>query len=263
MSRYSRGFRKEDDSIKIDPLNGYNNNDNLFLFKKSIPKPLKKICRRFVDFFEWDSYYQKSWSQEGEDLILSRVFGSKRTGFYVDVGAHHPFRFSNTYKFYKMGWRGINIDASPGSMETFKKHRKRDINLEIPVGLELKPLNFYIFNEPALNSFDKIISLKRNNAQNDNKIIKTIPLESRKLSDILEEYLPPGQEIDFLSVDAEGLDFEVLKSNDWHQFSPSIVLVEILPGKHSTIENFMLNQGYMFYAKSGNTVFYSKEPETL
>ena len=212
---------------------------------------------------KWDRYFQKSWSQEGEDLILSRFFGNKRKGFYVDVGAHHHFLFSNTYRFYKMGWYGINIDASPSSMETFKKYRKRDINLEIPIGLASKPLNFYVFNEPALNSFDEIISLKRNNAQNDYKIIKTIPLESRKLSDILEEYLSPGQEIDFLSVDVEGLDFEVLQSNDWHQFSPSIVLVEILPGKHSAIENFMLNQGYMFYAKSGNTVFYSKESETL
>jgi len=230
---------------------------------KYIPSKLKKVLKFSRDLFQWDSYYQKSWSQEGEDLILSRFFDGKQNGFYVDVGAHHPFRFSNTYRFYRMGWHGINIDASPSSMETFKKYRKRDINLEIPIGLASKPLNFYIFNEPALNSFDEIISLKRNSAQNDYKIIKTIPLESRKLSDIFEEYLPPGQEIDFLSVDVEGLDFEVLQSNDWHQFSPSIVLVEILPGKHSTIENFMLNQGYMFYAKSGNTVFYSKESETL
>jgi len=54
----------------------------------------------------------KSYSQEGEDLILLRIFEKKRIGFYVDVGSHHPFRFSNTYLFYRLGWRGINIDAN-------------------------------------------------------------------------------------------------------------------------------------------------------
>lgn len=235
------------------------NNCNFFLFKKSIPKPLKKICRRFIDFFEWDSYFQKSWSQEGEDLILSRFFGNKRNGFYIDVGAHHPLRFSNTYKFYKMGWRGINIDASPGSMDVFKKYRKRDINLEIPIGIEQKILNFYIFNEPALNSFDEIISMERHNAHNGYKIIKTIPLQTSKLSDILEAYISPEQQIDFLSLDVEGLDYEVLKSNSWDVHRPGIVLVEILPGNYSKINDFMINQGYIFHAKTGNTVFYTKK----
>ena len=57
----------------------------------------------------------RSYSQEGEDMILRRIFGDKRLGFYVDVGAHDPRRFSNTYYFYKRGWRGINIEPRPGS----------------------------------------------------------------------------------------------------------------------------------------------------
>lgn len=61
----------------------------------------------------------------------SKSFRKKKIGFYVDVGAHHPMRFSNTYFFYRMGWSGINIDAMPGSMKEFKKYRRRDINLEL------------------------------------------------------------------------------------------------------------------------------------
>lgn len=78
-------------------------------------------------------FHTKSYSQEGEDLLLSRIFGDKKDGFYIDVGAHHPFRFSNTYLLYKRGWRGINIDAMPGSMKLFNRFRPRDINIECGV----------------------------------------------------------------------------------------------------------------------------------
>ena len=66
-------------------------------------------------------------------MILRRIFIGKLTGFYVDIGAHHPKRFSNTYIFYQRGWRGINIDAKPGTKEVFNKLRPRDINLEVPI----------------------------------------------------------------------------------------------------------------------------------
>jgi len=82
-----------------------------------------------------------SYSQEGEDLILERFFEGMNTGFYVDVGAFHPKRFSNTYIFYKKGWHGINIDARPGSMKLFNFVRPRDINLEIPISNEKKRAN--------------------------------------------------------------------------------------------------------------------------
>ncbi len=66
-----------------------------------------------------------SFSQEGEDMLLRSIFVDKSTGFYVDVGAYHPQRFSNTNHFYLAGWRGINIDAMPGSMEPFHQFRPR------------------------------------------------------------------------------------------------------------------------------------------
>ncbi len=82
---------------------------------------------------------------------MSRYFENKKTtGFYVDVGAHHPLRFSNTYKFYKRGWHGINIDAMPGSMDLFNRLRHRDINLERAVSDSKQILTYYAFNEPAL-----------------------------------------------------------------------------------------------------------------
>jgi FkbM family methyltransferase len=161
-----------------------------------------------------------AFSQEGEDLILNRIFSGKHQGFYIDIGAHHPVRFSNTYLFYKMGWRGINIDAMPGSMKPFQKHRSRDINLEVPINSTSTEIDFYIFNDPALNGFSKELSLKRDSESEIFKIEKTLKLKTYRLDEILNKHLPKNQPIDFMSVDVEGLDLEVLKSNNWEKYRP-------------------------------------------
>jgi hypothetical protein len=106
--------------------------NRLTKWQKSIP--LKNFVKRSISFAIWDQWSKHSWSQEGEDLILQRIFEGQTTGFYIDVGAHHPRRFSNTFSFYRLGWQGLNIDAMPGSMVAFEKDRPPDINLEIGIG---------------------------------------------------------------------------------------------------------------------------------
>ncbi|MCD7914177.1 MAG: hypothetical protein LUG96_02180 [Tannerellaceae bacterium] len=68
-------------------------------------------------------YGSTSYSQEGEDIVLNFLFENKEgyKGFYVDIGTHHPFRFSNTAYFYKQGWQGINIEPTPGAIEVFNR----------------------------------------------------------------------------------------------------------------------------------------------
>src|SRR5689334_1853966 len=95
-----------------------------------------------------------SYAQEGEDLVLRRFVEERRTGFYVDVGAHHPTRFSNTYFFYEQGWRGINIEPAPEAAAAFIRLRPRDINLQVGVAEATGFRTYYIFNETALNTFD-------------------------------------------------------------------------------------------------------------
>jgi hypothetical protein len=130
----------------------------------------------------FDGYALKSYSQEGEDMILRRLFEKQKKGFYVDVGAHHPKRFSNTFFFYKNGWRGINIDAMPNSMCLFNKIRPRDINIEIPISDKKQKLKYYMFNEPALNTFSKEIAEKRAD-KNDYKIISEKEMETSTLEE--------------------------------------------------------------------------------
>lgn len=201
-----------------------------------------------------------SFSQEGEDLLLMSFFqelSAGYKGFYLDIGAHHPFRFSNTYAFYERGWSGINIDACPGSMKPFNEHRRRDINLEVAVGSGNKPLKFYCFNEPALNTLDKTIAESRD-GKNGYRITGTVDVEILSLEKILDKYLPPKQRIDFLTVDAEGVDFDILNSNDWTKYRPGFILVETVysAGDRNPVQSLLLSQGYQIVGGTMRTSVY-------
>ncbi len=206
-------------------------------------------------------YLNESYAQEGEDNILYRLFENRESGFFIDVGAHHPMRFSNTYKFYKMGWRGINIDAMPGSMEPFKLIRPEDINLEIPVSDVEEESSFYIFNEPALNTFSEAMA-KACDGKDNYKIEKVVTIKTQRLDNILDQYLPPGQPISFLSIDAEGFDHKILLSNNWDKYRPEVVLLESDEGftgiVNSALYKFMHEKGYEIIAKTVKTYFFKQ-----
>ncbi|WP_216647443.1 FkbM family methyltransferase [Chitinophaga sp. SYP-B3965] len=222
------------------------------------------LIYKALKYISWDFKFSEiCYSQEGEDMVLQRFLGDKANGFYIDIGAHHPIRFSNTYKFFKRGWRGINIDAMPGSMERFRKLRKEDINLELPLSDKKEVLNYYIFNEKALNTFDETEARKKDGV-NGFKITDVRSLETSTLTDVVNKYVPAGQSIDFLSIDIEGYDMKVLKSNDWNKIRPEIVLIEDL---NSSIEDslqgeqfrFMKSVDYKLIARTFNTAFYKNE----
>lgn len=239
--------------------------NRLFLLAKVILQPqfLSPIRNVFKNIRY--RYGEKSYSQEGEDRVLARLLfklhggQSSNSGFYIDIGAHHPHRFSNTFLFYKEGWRGINIDAMPGSMRIFRKMRPRDTNLEIGVGKESSSMSFYIFNEPALNTFDSTLAEARN--VGDWHVKSVVNVEVEPLSKILSEYVPDGETIDFMTIDVEGLDLDVIQSNDWKKFRPLVVLAETLDKSMEELVSdplvcFMRNQDYVLYAKTVNTSFF-------
>lgn len=236
-------------------------NDIIEFLKKLTLAPARNTLKNLFDAVSWDSWACRSWSQEGEDRILNRIFEQQEFGFYIDIGAHHPRRFSNTYLLYRRGWRGINIDAMPGSMRAFNKIRPRDINLEIAIADRQTELDYYIFNEPALNGFSRDLSQERHAAASGYVIEDVIKVEVLQLHEVLHQHLPACQSIDFMSVDVEGLDFQVLKSNDWNRYRPTYVLVEVLESslheiEKSEIGRFMRVTGYILFAKCLNTVFF-------
>ena len=204
-----------------------------------------------------------SYAQEGEDLILARMFAGIENGFYVDIGAHHPFRFSNTYLLYLRGWKGVNIDASPGSMKLFDIHRPRDINIEALVGLGEKSQKFFLFDEAALNTASPQVLQERLTNDTSYRLACDITVTPRPLSAILAEVIPKEQNIEVMSIDVEGLEMEILQSNDWKMFSPKVVLLEQLncdivsaPSHPTTL--FLADHNYKLIFKSYNTSFFER-----
>lgn len=226
--------------------------------KNFIRAKFHKATKRMVRWM--DPYVRFSYAQEGEDLVLMRIFEGNRDGFYVDVGAHHPQRFSNTYCFHLQGWVGINIDANPDAIELFERYRKSDINVQVGVSDQPGVLTYHFFDDPALNSFDaELVGWRLRNTPY--QVVRTCEIPVERLETILSKHLPEGKKIDFLSIDVEGLDYAVLTSNDWDKFRPKCVLVESLASSvegvfEGDLYQFMKKQGYEFYAKTVNTLFF-------
>ncbi|MGO9359095.1 MAG: FkbM family methyltransferase [Xanthobacteraceae bacterium] len=193
-------------------------------------------------------------------MVLRRLFERQTSGFYVDVGAHHPFRFSNTCYFHRRGWRGINIDPNTDAIEAFRRTRPSDINLCVGVAGTPGDLTFHFFNEPALNTFDADLARERALLPGY-RVIQTRSVPVRRLDDLLSEHLPQGQTIDFLSIDVEGLDLAVLRSNDWTRFRPTVLLVEahertVAAAENEPVHHFVTEAGYGMIAKTLNTLIY-------
>lgn len=194
-----------------------------------------------------------SFSQEGEDIILDNLIG-KDTLFYVDIGALHPYRFSNTMRFYCRGCNGINVDATPGSMTKFNKWRKRDINIEAAITDNSgETLSYYMYKEGALNTFDKnrVDYLKTKGYESfDVREISTL-----SINDLLEKYLPEGQKIDFLDIDVEGFDEKLISSLDYSRFKPFYILTENFE-IDSPSNNILKRNGYKMVSFTGRTAIY-------
>lgn len=199
-------------------------------------------------------------------MLLERFLEGKNRGFYVDVGAHHPKRFSNTYRLYRHGWRGLNIDAMPGSMSQFKRTRSRDVNVEAAVASGRRDLTFFVFTERALNTFDS--ELARQRSVGPSKIVRQVLMTTQPLSDLLDKHVPGGTEVDVLNIDVEGYDLEVLESNDWTRYKPTFVLAEC-PNTASLedalshpISLLLFGQGYRMVGKTMNTAIFKTAEST-
>ncbi len=225
----------------------------------TLARAARRIARRFRPH---ESYL--SFSQEGEDMVVRSILMDKQPGFYVDVGAHHPDRYSNTAWFYRHGWRGINIEANPELCEKLMQARPRDITLACGVGTEEGELDFFLFSEPAVSTFDPDVAAAYEHRNNDWRVVSRIPVPVRPLAGILHEHVPQGTVIDLLSVDVEGFDFDVLQSNDWDCFAPTVVLVECHGNSCESVSadpvaGFMADRGYVAVAKTFSTVVFMKE----
>ncbi|GAB4010120.1 MAG: hypothetical protein Fur0010_02070 [Bdellovibrio sp.] len=188
-------------------------------------------------------------------MILRSLLGDRSEGFYIDIGAHHPIYYSNTYHFYLKEWSGLNIDALPGSMELFRKLRPRDINIEACISnQDGDNVTFFQFSKPAINSFDPNYAEELINK--GEVLVGKSQLRTKTLKAILSENNLSSKKIDFMTIDIEGVDSIVLKSLDFNLIRPRIIVFEdhrynLMKPEDSELLRFLIENKYQLVAKTG------------
>lgn len=203
------------------------------------------------------------FSQLGEDGILLHYFHDKNDGFYVDIGAHHPFRHSNTTCLYELkNWQGINVEPDRPHTEILQQHRPRDINLPCAIGPETGKMEFFEFVDGVFNTVDPA-RVEQVYRQFGIRPIATRTINVITLDALFGKFLPPGRTIDYLNIDAEGLDVEILRSNDWSRYRPQLISVEdhsldLGRVEDSATYEFLTKQGYGLHSHCVVTSFYER-----
>lgn len=221
----------------------------------------RKIYWKFYSFFIDKTFEPKmSYSQNGEDIIISGIFESlsRHRIFYLDIGGYHPYSGSNTALFYQTGSNGIVVEPNPELFRQFSQKRPRDISLNIGVSTYSGDQDFYLSPSGALGSLIKDESVIRS----DDERIESLTVPVLTVQDIVTRYAD-GKDIDYISMDIEGMELPVLESIDFSLIHPIVFCIETIhysknrkKEKRVDILNFMEKKGYFIYADTYiNTIF--------
>jgi tetratricopeptide (TPR) repeat protein len=205
------------------------------------------------------------FSAFGEDGVIWHLLRSIKGGFYVDIGAHHPVRMSNTALLHNYnGWSGINVDADQRYIDEFNLLRPNDINICCGVGAQAGKATMAIFADGAINSFDPK-EIEKSQTKGGREVAELRELDILTLAYILDTHVPAGKTIDILNVDAEGWDTAILGSNNWTRYRPALILVEdhtmaLTNVERSATYRLLRGQGYELFSQTLATSFYRPVP---
>ncbi|MES1218415.1 MAG: FkbM family methyltransferase [Bacteroidota bacterium] len=219
-------------------------------------------------------HMRRSFSQSGEDIIISDLFTRLgiSTPSYLDIGANEPVSLSNTYRLYTRGSQGVCVEPNPVLFEKLQQKRKRDICINAGVSFdEQKEALYYIFPEKlhGLNTFSKTdAEFWENTGTKEigrSSIEKKIIMPLVNINDIIKKYLLPYP--NFISIDVEGLDLQILKTIEFENYKPEAFCVETLGYaennkeiKNQDLIDFLKSRGYFVYADTYiNTIFCRKD----
>lgn len=211
--------------------------------------------------FMEDQGQKIGYSHFGEDHIVNFILGPDRDkGLYVDIGCYHPTLFSNTYAFYKTGWRGVLVDANLFMIDLCREMRPEDICLNLAVGRSDGKATLYKFNQwGSSNTIDPDFRDHIASSQGV-EVTESVEVEMRSLRSLFKEYVGDHQ-IDFLNIDIENVDIDALRGNNWEKYRPTVIAIEDLsfdahdPGK-SNIHVLLVNQGYQLESRAVFTSIY-------
>ncbi len=239
-----------------------------FSFKSIIRLFQKKVSEDRSSIWTWLFLFRKIYltkvfrifySQFGEDIILKGFISRNiNDGFYVDVGCYHPKKYSNTYKLYKRGWRGINIDLDRLKIKAFEWVRPQDHNVTAAISDQKSTVKVYSFGHYSLvSTIDEETALK-----DIDKVKSVREVETNTLNEIIDDSPFAGRQIDFLTIDVEGHDLNVVKSLDFDKYKPKLVIVEshlmnMDQIKESQMYQLLKERGYYLINWVGFSLFFT------
>jgi len=185
---------------------------------------------------------RKSFSQFGEDLFVREYFGD-RQGVYLDIGGNHPYRLSNTYLLYRMGWTGVVVEPIRRLYAKHKRFRPRDVQVNAAVGDQTGSLTFYEMVPSVLSTCDpeEAKSMLSNGSVS---LLGEYTVPVVTVDELYRKHLAP-RPVSLLSVDTEGHDLPVLRGIDWNTLRPKLVICEANdPITGTEITEFLAAQGY-------------------
>lgn len=197
-------------------------------------------------------------SQFAEDISIGRLFPKTFKGFFVDVGCFHPKKYNNTWSLYKRGWRGINIDIDAIKVEGFDIVRPEDTNINRAVSNTEDEVTYYT------NGFYSLTTTLDRDFVGESKGYIEKKTKAAKLTCLIDSTKYKDTIIDFLSIDAEAHDFEVLKSLDFERYAPRLIAIETHKYLFPEVEQepmykFLIDQGYCLAAWCGHTILLANE----
>ena len=201
---------------------------NSLFYKLSKNNKYLKNIYFFYNIYIRNRKYLKNGSQLGEEKIILDLFDNNFKGKFVDLGCFHPTRHNNTFELYKKGWRGINVDLNPFTIELFNFFRPKDININTAISNKNEEVELYYINEfNTQNTLDKnhLEFLKSHHNVPQKQIIKK-KIYTEKLENILNKY--NFKQIDFLNIDIEGHELKILENFDFENTYVKTICVEMI-----------------------------------
>jgi len=222
----------------------------------------RKTWGPFLETFQvsrFDHAISVSWAQAGEDLALISALAGIQKGRYIDVGAHHPSRFSVTRVLYERGWSGINIEANLALIAKFERERSRDINLNYCVGNSAE-YSFHVFEEPALSTVSN--DWKNRFLQENQTISETRKVKGIKLTSVVQDFLSDG-EFTFLNIDVEGADLEALESLELNELRRTLWPKWVMLESSAPVSNALETPAVKYLIDFGYEAFFVLPNATL
>lgn len=194
------------------------------------------------------------FSQGGEDIHCHQLLKGKKNGFYIEVGSNHPVIYSNTFKLYLEGWKGLLIDGNPEMIGLSRRIRKADICLNEIISDGSGEVEFYL----TPDSLYSHIRTGRETPDTGSRE-KILKKRTATLTEILDHYIKRSQVIDLLSIDTEGHDLEVLKSLDLEKYKPEFIVIEDL----GLLRNGIPDKEILAYLKEWKYKLVSRDAQNL